>query len=100
MATAVATAALLKKVDASCPEDVLLCIDCSAEMGEPWGEGNVKSRLQALTKSLTYFVKHKLSFDPRHRVGVCVLLDDASLVRVHVPLILIMEAFPRLGVAR
>lgn len=33
-------------------------------------------------KSLAALVRHKLRLDPRHRVGLAVLANDASLVQI------------------
>lgn len=60
-------------------EDVLLCVDASAEMGEPFGDAGSSTRLHMVKKSLAALVRHKLRLDPRHRVGLAVLANDASL---------------------
>lgn len=61
-------------------EDVLLVIDISTEMLEPWGESSTHTRMEIVKQNLGHFVRHKLSFNPRHRVGIWLVADDVSLV--------------------
>lgn len=61
-------------------EDILLCIDVSPEMGQPWNDVSTESRLDSIKSVIGFFVKHKHGFDPRHRFGICAFGDDASLL--------------------
>lgn len=51
----------------------------SEEMSEPFGDAGTLSRLAAAKKSLAHFCRHKLSFDPRHRIGIATLSDSVTL---------------------
>jgi Mg-chelatase subunit ChlD len=61
-------------------EDILLCIDLSPEMNEPWGESTSSSRFEMVREALCCFAKHKLSWDKRNRIGICVFADIASVL--------------------
>lgn len=58
---------------------ILLCVDVSEEVGEPWHDVSGPTKLGAIKEVLSTLVRTKLAINPRHEFGVCLLADEATL---------------------
>jgi hypothetical protein len=63
------------------PERIVLCIDVSPEMGQPWSSSSSTStRLDILKQALNAFLHFKSIFNPRHEYALVTVDEEESRV--------------------